>query len=218
MKPSLARYLSILFHPAIYPLIGLYFILEYLPFHYPRKVVLLSLLMVFSGTYLIPVLVSILLYRFKLISSLMMDKARDRRLPYAIGATCFFITSQLIRTAGLAPEAYNYLLGAASLIVLHLLLLPFLKPSAHLGGLGGFLGMLLAISAKYALNLLPFIVALVFLAGIVSSARLSLGAHNGKELLLGFASGLGIVFSTVYFLSWNIEAFNRIISKKGRDL
>lgn len=201
MKQSLARYLSTLFHPAIYPLLGLYFILEYLPFHYPRKVVMLSLLMVFSGTYLIPVLISILLYRFRLIKSLMMEEARDRRLPYAIGAFCFFATSYLIRSAGLAPEAYNYLLGAASVIVLHFFLLPFLKPSAHLGGLGGFLGMLLAVSARYALNLLPFVAGLMLLAGVVSSARLSLNAHNGKELIIGFSTGLVVVFSCIYFLS-----------------
>lgn len=201
MRPSLARYLSILFHPAIYPLIGLFFILEYLPYHYPQKVVMLSLLMVFSGTYLIPVLISILLYRFKVIPSLMMENARDRRWPYAIGALCFFLTSHLIHSAGLAAEASNYLMGAALVIVLHLALLPFLKPSAHLGGLGGFLGMLLAVSAKYALNLLPFIALLMLLAGIVSSARLSLNAHDGRELLLGFGSGLLVVFCTVYFLA-----------------
>lgn len=201
MKPSLARALSILFHPAIYPLIGLYFIFEYLPYHYPRRVVMLSLLMVFSGTYLIPVLISILLYRFKVIKSLMMEEASDRRWPYAVGATCFYLTSQLIRSAGLASEAYNYLFGAAAVIVLHLMLLPFLKPSAHLGGLGGFLGLFLAVSARYALNLLPFIALLALIAGIVASARLSLKAHDGKELFIGFSTGLAIVFSTIYFLS-----------------
>ncbi len=201
MSKILARYISILFHPAIYPLIGLYFIFEYLPYHYPRKVVLLSLLMVFCGTYLIPVLISLLLYRFRVIKSLMMDDARDRRWPYAVGATCFYLTSHLVASAGLASEAHNYLFGAALVILVHLSLLPFLKPSAHLGGLGGFLGMLLAVSARYSLNLLPFVGVLVLIAGIVSSARLSLGAHNGKELILGFASGLGIVFSMVYFIS-----------------
>tara|TARA_B100001115_G_scaffold129511_1_gene97510 strand:+ start:1353 stop:1958 length:606 start_codon:yes stop_codon:yes gene_type:complete len=200
MNIRLAKFISILFHPAIYPLIGLYFIFEYLPYHYPRQVVLLSLLMVFCGTYLIPVLISILLYRFRVISSLMMNKAEDRRWPYTIGALSFYLTSLLIKNAGLAAEAHQYLAGAAYVILLHLVLLSFLKSSAHLGGLGGFLGMLMAVSAKYSLNLLPFIGALILVAGIVASARLSLKAHNGKELVLGFCSGLLIVFSTVYFL------------------
>lgn len=156
--------------------------------------------MVFCGTYLIPVLASLLLYRFGLISSLMMEKAKDRRWPYAIGALCFYLTSHLIKSAGLAAEGYHYLLGASIVILLHLILLPFLKPSAHLGGLGGFLGLFMAISARYALNLLPFIGLLVIVAGIIASARLRLGAHDGKELLLGFFSGLAIVFSTVYLL------------------
>jgi len=201
MKPGLAKLVSILFHPAIYPLVGLYFIFEYLPYHYPNRVVILSLVMVFCGTYLIPVLISLLLFRFRVISSLMMDKARDRRWPYVAGIVCFYLTAGLVQSAGLASEAYQYLYGAASVILLHLMLLPFLKPSAHLGGLGGFLGLMMAISWRYALNLLPFIGLLFLVAGIVAAARWKLEAHDGKELLLGFSSGLAIVFSTVYFLA-----------------
>jgi membrane-associated phospholipid phosphatase len=200
MEERLSKLISIVFHPAIYPLLGLYFIFEYLPYHYPNKVILLSLVMVFCGTYLIPVLVSLLLYRFGLISSLMMEKASDRRWPYVAGALCFYLTARLIESAGLAAEAHHYLLGAATVILLHLILLPFLKPSAHLGGLGGFLGLFMAVSAKYALNLLPFIGLLILVAGIIASARLKLKAHNGKELLLGFFSGVLIVFATVYYL------------------
>lgn len=200
MKPGLAKFISILFHPAIYPLLGLYFIFEYLPYHYPRRVVILSLVMVFCGTYLIPVLISLLLYRFNVISSLMMQKAADRRWPYAAGALSFFLTARLVQSAGLAHEAHHYLLGAALVILLHLILLPFMKPSAHLGGLGGFLGLFMAVSARYALNLLPFIALLILVAGIIASARLRLDAHNGKELLLGFTSGLLIVFAAVYYL------------------
>lgn len=200
MKPGLAKFISILFHPAIYPLLGLYFIFEYLPYHYPRRVVILSMILVFCGTYLIPVLISLLLYRFNVISSLMMNKASDRRWPYTMGALSFFLTSRLVESAGLAHEAHHYLLGAALVILLHLTLLPFMKPSAHLGGLGGFLGLFMAVSARYALNLLPFIALLILVAGIIASARLRLNAHNGKELLLGFASGLAIVFATVYYL------------------
>jgi membrane-associated phospholipid phosphatase len=60
--------------------------------------------------------------------------------------------------------------------------------------------MMLAISAKYTLNLLPFIVGLILISGLIASARLSLKAHNPREILIGFSSGLLIVFTTVYFL------------------
>jgi membrane-associated phospholipid phosphatase len=200
MNLRLAQFLSVLFHPAIYPLFGLFFVFRFLPYHYPQRVIIVSLLMVFCGTYLIPVLISVLLYRFRVISSLMMTKASDRRWPYLVGVISFYATAQLVQNAGLASEAYHYLLGASAVIILHLFLLNFLKPSAHLGGIGGFLGMMLAISAKYTLNLLPFIVGLILISGLIASARLSLKAHNPREILIGFSSGLLIVFTTVYFL------------------
>lgn len=158
------------------------------------------MVMVFCGTYLIPVLISLLFYRFKVISSLMMEKAEDRKWPYAVGALCFYFTASLVNSAGLAKEAYHFLLGSASTILLHLPLLKYLKPSAHMAGFGGFLGLLLSVSAKYALNLLPFIAGFLVLGGLIASARLALKAHTEKELLLGFLSGLILIFCSVYLL------------------
>lgn len=200
MNKQLANAISILFHPAIYPLIGLFFVFKYLPYHYSRDVVVLSMIMVFCGTYLIPVLISLILYRFKVISSLMMDKAEDRTWPYAVGAICFFLSASLVKNAGLAPEAYRFLLGSAITILLHLPLLRYLKPSAHLAGFGGFLGLLLAVSAKYAINMLPFIALFLVIGGLIASARLALKAHNGRELIIGFLSGLVIIFGSVYMI------------------
>ncbi len=200
MNRALAKAISILFHPAIYPLVGIFFILRYLPYHYDRQIVVLSLLMVFAGTYLIPVLISLLFYRFGVIGSLMMENAADRKWPYAVGAFCFFFTANLIRQAGLAAEAYLFLTGSAAVILLHLLMLGSMKPSAHMAGFGGFLGLLLAVSAKYAINLLPFIAVFLVLGGLIASARLALGAHNGKELIWGFITGLVLVYASTYLL------------------
>jgi hypothetical protein len=199
MNKSLAKAISILFHPAIYPIIGIFLILRHLPYHYSRQIVVLSIAMVFIGTYLIPVLVSLLLFRLRLINSLMMTDAKDRKWPYAFGALSFLFTAHFIYRAELASEAYLFLLGSAAVILFHLSLLKFFKPSAHMAGIGGFLALLMAVSAKYSLNVLPFIVLLFLLAGLIASARLSLEAHSPRELWIGFISGLVIVFSMIYF-------------------
>ena len=199
MNKSLAKAISILFHPAIYPIIGIFIILRHLPYHYSRQIVVLSIAMVFIGTYLIPVLVGLLLFRLRLINSLMMTDAKDRKWPYAFGALSFLFTAHFIYRAELASEAYLFLLGSAAVILFHLSLLNFFKPSAHMAGIGGFLALLMAVSAKYSLNVLPFIVLLFLLAGLIASARLSLEAHTPRELWIGFISGLVIVFSMIYF-------------------
>ena len=200
MNKSLAKAISVLFHPAIYPIVGIFLVLRHLPYHYSHRIVVLSIAMVFIGTYLIPVLVSLLLFRLRIINSLMMNDAKDRRWPYAFGALSFLFTAHFIFKAELASEAYLFLIGSALVILLHLALLQFLKPSAHMAGIGGFLALLMAVSAKYALNVLPFILILFLLAGIIGSARLALDAHSPRELWLGFISGLVIVFSTIYFI------------------
>jgi hypothetical protein len=155
--------------------------------------------LVFCGTYIIPVAISLLLFRFKMLGSLLMDQAKDRRLPYAFGAVSFYFTAVLVHQIETLHEAYLFLLASAAVIVLHLALLSFLKPSAHLAGIGGFLGLVLALSLKYGLNFLPVILLTILGCGVLASARYELKAHTFTELGVGFFTGLAVVFSLMYF-------------------
>jgi hypothetical protein len=150
-------------HPAIFPLLGVFLVLKIPVYHFPTKVILYTIALVFCGTYIIPVAISLLLFRFKLLGSLLMHKAKDRRLPYAFGAVSFYFTAVLIQQIETLHEAYIFLLASAAVIVLHLAMLNFLKPSAHLAGIGGFLGLVLALSLKYDLNFLPLILTLLII-------------------------------------------------------
>lgn len=200
MPRQLAQLLSYLFHPAIYPILGTFVLLRTLPMQYPSQMILLTVGMVFCGTYLIPVIASVLLFRHGLLPNLQMQQARDRRLPYIFSAVSFYFTSLLLRQVDVLHEAYLFLLASATVIIIHLLLLPYTKPSAHLAGLGGFLGLMLALSFRYGLNFWPYIALLVLLSGIVASARLRLNAHTVPELWLGFLSGLAVVFGIIWGL------------------
>lgn len=128
-----------------------------------------------------------------------MSTAKDRRLPFTFGALSFYLTSVLIQRAGLGNEAYMFLLSSAAVIVIHLALLSFTKPSAHMSGISGFLGLLIALSLKYGLNFLPYIVLGLLISGLVASARLKLEAHRPSELVLGFFTGLLVVGFGIYF-------------------
>lgn len=200
MRRQVAQLFSYLFHPAIYPILGTFVLLRSLPMQYPSKMILLTVVMVFCGTYLIPVIASVLLFRYGLVRSLQMEEARDRRLPYIFSAVSFYFTSLLLRQVEVLHEAYLFLLASATVIIIHLLLLPYTKPSAHLGGIGGFLGLMLALSFRYGLNFWPYIAGLVLLSGIIASARLRLKAHSVAELWLGFLSGFLVVFGIVWGL------------------
>ena len=199
MNQTVAKAFSYLLHPAIFPIIGLLFILKALPVYYNPGVVIITILMVFTGTYLIPLLVAFLLYRLKLVDNLHMHGVKERRLPYLITAVCFYVTASSLRQLSLVPEAYYFLLAASAVIVIHILLFFFFKPSAHLAAIGGFTGLIIALSLTYKVNYLPVVAAAIFLSGVLGSARYALQAHDLKELAVGFLSGFALVFCFVFF-------------------
>lgn len=199
MNRVLAQALSYLLHPALFPLLGTFVVLKLSPYHYPTRIILLVETLVFCGTYVIPVAISLLLFRLKVLESLLMKQARERRLPYVFAAVSFYLTALLVKNIDLLELPYLFLLGSAAVIVVHLFMLPFLKPSAHLAGIGGFLGTLMALSLRYQLNLLVLIALSVFLCGLLAAARLKLKAHNNTELWLGFATGFLILFALIAF-------------------
>lgn len=198
-RPALAYWFSVVFHPAIYPLLGMLAVLKLLPYNFSFETLYLSLGLVFLGTYFIPVLVSLVLYKLDLVSSLMMNEAKDRRLPYLFGAISFYFTARLVDQVGLPVEAFRFLASSALLVLLHFLLLSRLKLSAHMGASAGFLGLLVGLSAKYQMNLLPLIALLILLIGFTASARLALKAHQPRELFWGGLSGFVLIFTAVYW-------------------
>lgn len=198
MTQRQATWISYLLHPALFPLLGVFAILKLSPQSYSSEIVVMTLAMVFSGTYVIPVAISVLLFKLKVVDSLKMSHSRERRLPYAFGAISFYFTALLVGQIELLREPYLFLLAASALIVLHLVLLIWMKPSAHMAGIAAFLGLLIAISLRYAVNLLPLIGLVIILSGLVASARLRLQAHTTQELVVGFFSGLVLVFAIIY--------------------
>ncbi len=199
MNRKLATILSYILHPAVYPLLGVLAVIRFTPFFVPSNILFMSMGLVFVGTYVLPVCISYLLYRLTIIRSLEMKTAKDRRIPYMLGALCYYLVAMLIEKIQLPREAYLYLLACTMVIVVHLVSLLYFKPSAHLAGIGGFTGLLLALSLKYAVNLLPFLAVCFLLAGFLASARLFLKAHDGRELISGYFSGLLLVGVMVYF-------------------
>lgn len=199
MNRSLAIALSYLLHPAVFPLLGTLVVLQFSPYFIPSNVTILTLILVFTGTYILPLAVSYLLYRMDVIESLHMQNAKDRKIPYLVGAFCYYMIASILEKLQLPREAYYFLLASTIVIIIHLVLLSFMKPSAHMGGIAGFTALLLALSLKYQTNLIPIIAFSVLLSGFLASARLYLKAHTNTEIIVGFTSSLILVFLLVYF-------------------
>lgn len=201
MPQKLAQVLSYLLHPALFPILGVLFILKTAPFTYSPKVVIITILMVFIGTYLIPLLLTFLLLRLRLIHNLHLRQAHERKIPYLITALSFMLTASSIFKLQLLPQVHLFLWGSAMVIMVHLTLLFFTKPSAHLAGIGGFTGLVIALSLHYQLNLLPLLMLCIFCAGLLGSARYAMQAHTLQELWIGFVSGALLVGVAVHFFT-----------------
>ena len=94
-----------------------------------------------------------------------------------------------------APIIISLFLNGSSMIVLTVAIVNWRwKVSAHMAGIGGVTGMVLAISLRWMLNE-QIIVALLFLAsGLIGYARLQNDDHTPAQVYTGYLIGFCINF------------------------
>lgn len=160
-----------------------------------------TIALVFIGTYIVPMAITYWLFRTGYVTTLEMNDAKDRRIPYLVGALCYYLVATTIRTLPLPIETYLFLIGSTLVIVIHLFCLIRFKPSAHMGGIGGFTGLIFILSLNYQLNLLLLIGLCLVVSGFLASARLYLKAHTIGEIIFGYFSGLLIVVGIIYLVN-----------------
>ncbi len=211
MTTTLARLLSIVFHPLLMPTLLFGILLFRAPgaigvdaFATPLRLSLLSLIAV--GTFGIPVLVIYFLYRSGYLHDLTLNDRTDRHLPYLFtgliynGLTYVF-ARRLQLVSEVAPEL-AIILGSITLSILLVGLISLSwKISAHGVGMGGTLGALVGIMNKFGeTDLFWIVLVFVLLAGLLASARLHLNAHTPAQVGAGLALGLCISLSAV--IAW----------------
>ena len=196
-----AKVISYLLHPLLLPTLGLVMI-----FHLetsglwapPQDVQWYLIAVTFTATCLLPLLNALMLLRMRVISSLSMETRQERKLPY-LAAAVFYLTESWLLTQGEVPVlARALLLGATMLVICVLLINLFWKISAHMVGIGGLCGMMLAVSYRLQINLHFFLILLFLLAGLSAYARLRLGAHTPSQVYAGFL--LGVTVQLILFL------------------
>jgi membrane-associated phospholipid phosphatase len=74
------------------------------------------------------------------------------------------------------------------------------KISIHLAGLGGILGAIMALSFRFGLNPVLWIIGIILISGLVGTSRMLLGKHNLSQIIAGFFLGLAVFYPIVYFI------------------
>jgi len=199
MNYRTAKVISILLHPVLMPTYALMLIFRlsnYLDYTTPPSVKMALYLIVVFNTLIMPVVISWLLLRKGLIKSFNMDHREERLVPFICNSVLMMIAYYMISQISIPKIFSMLLLGAAASVVLAIIINLKWKVSIHMIGIGGITGMFFGMSTFLLIDLrFPILISLL-VAGLVGTARMSMGAHKPAQLYAGFFIG----FCCEYFV------------------
>ncbi len=178
------------------PLAGVFILLSYGGWlnMLPRDGKIYIYVVVGITTLILPIMMMPILMRTKIITSYLLKEQTERRIPYLIIALLYLVGAFILQKVD-APIIISLFLNGSSMIVLTVAIVNWRwKVSAHMAGIGGVTGMVLAISLRWMLNE-QIIVALLFLAsGLIGYARLQNDDHTPAQVYTGYLIGFCINF------------------------
>ncbi|HLG33656.1 MAG TPA: hypothetical protein VI757_02155 [Bacteroidia bacterium] len=192
MTNSFRNFISRLFHPLYMPLAGCAFVF----YAFPSQIFLMQkfhLIMLAAilllNTIIIPGIASLVLTRKRIITSLEMNEANERRIPIIIISVCYIISCYMVRV--FCPYKFFYLimLGAAAAAFVALIINYRWKISMHMMGMGGVTGIIAALMSTASNDISLLLMLQIILSGVIGSVRLAGHHHSGEQIYYGFALG-----------------------------
>lgn len=200
---KLAQFISIISHPMFMPCYAfglLFYANPYINLMVPESSKQISFVILALFSIVLPIITALILKQFKMIDSLYMKSAQERRWPFMFTLIWYYMALQLLSKMHL-PESFDLLMiGAISAIGLALIITLRWKISIHMLGIGGLVGAILGVSQRFQYNHSLLIIVLIIWAGVIGYARLKTISHNYRQVYVGFLLGALIEwFSVMYF-------------------
>jgi hypothetical protein len=159
--------------------------------------------MIFSFSFILPVINIYILYRLNRISSLKLEDQKERTFPYVLTSCFYFGLFYLFLDLSVWPSIKVLIFGGGLSILLTALINLRYRISAHMVGIGGLIGSLIVVSYVLKYNSVPQISVLFIIAGLIATSRLYLKAHEPKQVYSGFFLGLltqiGVFLAFLFF-------------------
>ena len=196
---KLTQLISIILHPMFMPLLALHLTLLVLPslaFTLSQNLLLIYGILIFS-TMVLPLVSIFWLMRKGKVSSLEMSNHKERSLPLFktviwMSFGYYLLQNLLFYTPILKAE----LLGAIIIIILAAIISKFWKISLHLLGIGGVVGVFIALQIIHG-DFLYLLILFILLSGLLGVARIKQKAHNYAQVYVGFLVGLSVELITL---------------------
>lgn len=202
MQNTLARIITLIFHPLIMPAAGLLLLLNsgtylnFLTFPQMRAIFLI----LFIGTVILPLSLIPVFILQDMTGSLMMEDHRHRIMPLFFTFIFHAFTWYMLLRLKVPGIISAYSVTACLTVLLCALVTIKWKISLHMTAMGAIAGTLLATAFRFNINLLAYL-SLAFLAGgLTGWARLSLKAHTPAQVYAGYLGGLLTAFLVMYHL------------------
>ncbi len=155
-------------------------------------------LTVCAFTFVLPVLNIYLMYKLKRIQSFTLSEQNERTFPYIMTAIFYFGLFYLFYDLRIWESIKLFVLCAGTAILFTAVINLRYKISAHMVGIGGIVGMMISLSILLQYDLLLFIIATIFIGGVIGWARIVLEEHKPSQVYTGFL--LGVSCQLVLFL------------------
>ena len=196
---KLTQLISILLHPMYMPILALHLTLLVLPslaFTLSQNLLLIYGILIFS-TMVLPLISIFWLMQKGKVSSLEMSNHKERSLPLFktviwMSFGYYLLQNLLFYTPILKAE----LLGAILIILLAAIISKFWKISLHLLGIGGVVGVFIALQIIHG-DFLYLLLLFILLSGLLGVARIKQKAHNYAQVYAGFLVGLSVELITL---------------------
>ena len=194
MPKILSRIISVVLHPLFIPNIGLLIIfnsgtyLSFLPAPYKRIIYI----MVFISTIVIPLCLVPVFLGLKLINSIEMETKKERIIPLLFTAISFYLCFHFLERLSFSVPVFisSFILASTIAVFFNMIITRVWKISSHLIGIGGLIGMVIALAFKLNANVFILLMVLFMSAGMLAAARLRQNAHNPAQVYSGFFLGL----------------------------
>ena len=191
---------SYIFHPmfiSVYAVLLYFFLTDR---YHTYQEFFLIMIQIIILTILIPISMFYFLMTLGRANSFMLSEIRQRKIPLVVNMILLYILiTQSIREEFI-PELYFFFFGAlASTILTFLLIFTNLKASIHMVGISSLAVFVIGLSLHTQVNHIYLVASFLLLVGVVATSRLSMKAHNGKELIAGFIAGALPQISLLYF-------------------
>jgi hypothetical protein len=201
MSVKLAKLVSFIFHPILFPTLGFalmifsgFFNLLMTP-EAKRYIILV----VFFATATLPML-AIAIMAFNPKFDFSMPNSHDRIVPLLFTSISYYIGFVLLGKIHFIPVLKLFMIASVLLIIALLLISFKWKISVHMAAIGAVTATVFALSFRWGINPMSAIIVMVLVSGLGGTSRLVLDKNSLPQIAAGYFLGFSILYPVIYYL------------------